>query len=69
MSRRMLLGLVCLATALNVGILILNFSSPSVANVAGVDQHALLKDRDFVRAVQAVVQACSVNVDIAKIKC
>ena len=69
MSRRMPLGLVCVATVLNVGILVMNLSSSSVANVAGMDQQALLRDQDFVRAVQAVVQACSVNVDIAKIKC
>jgi hypothetical protein len=34
-----------------------------------MDQQALLRDPDFVRAVQAVVQACSVNVDIAKVRC
>ena len=69
MSGRMLIGLVCLATALNVGILIVNLSSKSVANVAGLDQQALLKDSDFVGAVRAIVEACSVNVDIAKVKC
>jgi len=69
MSRRMLLVLVCLATTLNFGILILNLSSKSVASVAGLDQRALTKDPDFVGAVRAIVEACSVNVDIAKVRC
>jgi hypothetical protein len=69
MSRRTLLVLVCLATTLNVGILILNLSSKSVASIAGLDQQTLTKDPDFVGAVRAIVEACSVNVDIAKVKC
>jgi hypothetical protein len=47
----------------------MNLSSTSVASVAGKDQQALLKDPDFVRAVQAVVEACSINMNTAKIKC
>jgi len=65
----MLLVLVCLATTINVGILILNLSSKSVADVAGLDKKALTKDPDFVGAVRAIVEACSVNVDIAKVRC
>ena len=68
-SRRMLLVFICLATALNVGILVLNLSSKSAADVAGLDQQGLLKDSDFVGAVRAIVEACSVNVDTAKVKC
>ena len=34
MSKRMFLGVVCAATALNVAILIANLSSPSIAGVA-----------------------------------
>ena len=69
MAARMIMVLVCLATALNVGILIVNLSSSSVASVAGMDQQALTRDPDFVQAVQSIVQACSVNVDIAKVRC
>ena len=69
MSKRMFLGVVCAATALNVGILIANLSSPSIAGVAGMDQQALTRDQDFVWAVQTIVQACKVNVDTAKINC
>ena len=58
MSKRMFLGVVCAATALNVGILITNLSSPSIAGVAGMDHHALTRD-----------QASKVNVDTAKINC
>jgi hypothetical protein len=29
----------------------------------------LIDDRDFVRAVHSIVEACTVNVDIAKEKC
>ena len=53
MATRIVMVLVCLATALNVGILIVRiFPSSSVASVAGLDQQALTRDPDFVRAVQ-----------------
>ena len=65
----MFLNVVCAATALNVGILIANLSSSSIAGVAGMDQQALARDQDFVWAVQSIVQACKVNVDTAKINC
>ena len=55
MSKRMFLGVVCAATALNVGILIANLSSSSIAGVAGMDQQALTRDQDFVWAVQSIV--------------
>jgi len=69
MSRRMLFVFICLATVLNLGILLVNLSSSSVASVAGMDRQALLKDPDFVQAVQAIVQACGVNADTEQIKC
>jgi hypothetical protein len=64
-----ILVVTCSATALNMGILILNFSSQSVAAVAGMDYQGLSRDPDFRRAVQAVVEGCKVNVDLAKISC
>ena len=69
MSRSMLLFIVCLATIINLGILIANLSSPSAAGIAGMDQQALLKDPDFVHAVQSIVQNCRVNADLEAIKC
>jgi hypothetical protein len=64
-----ILALTCLATALNMGMLILNSSLPSAAAVAGMDAKALSRDPDFRSAVQSVVEGCKVNVDLAKISC
>jgi hypothetical protein len=64
-----MLALICLATALNVGILILNVSMPSEAAVAGLHYRGLLRDPDFRRAVQVVVEACRVNLNLADIRC
>jgi hypothetical protein len=70
MSRKpgtMALVLILVATALNI--LIFNLSLPSRAAVAGMDYQALMTDSDFKQAVQSVVQACSVNVALAKVRC
>jgi hypothetical protein len=64
-----ILALTALATALNLSILILNLSLPSAAAVAGMDAKTLSQDADFKSAVQTVVQACKVNIDLAKIIC
>jgi hypothetical protein len=61
--------LIPLITALNVAILLVNLSFPSRAAVANMDHQALVADADFKRAVQTIIQACTVNVDIAKIRC
>ena len=71
MSRKpgtMALVLILVATALNISILIFNLSLPSRAAVAGMDNQALMSDSDFKQAVQSVVQACSVNVALAKVR-
>jgi hypothetical protein len=59
----------CILTALNASVLILQLSAPSKAAVGGMDGQTLANDPDFKRAVQSVVQACKVNVDIAKVIC
>jgi hypothetical protein len=64
-----ILALTCLATALNMGILILNFSMPSAAAVAGMDAKGLSRDPDFRSAVQSIVEGCKGNIDLAKINC
>lgn len=72
MSRKpgtMALVLLLVATALNISILIFNLSLPSRAAVAGMDYHALTADADFKQAVQSVVQACTINADLGKIRC
>jgi hypothetical protein len=64
-----ILLLIYLATALNVGILIVNVSLPSEAAVAGLHYRELSRDPDFKRAVQIVVQACRLNLNVADIRC
>jgi hypothetical protein len=56
-------------TALNVAILLVNLSFPSRAAVANMDHQALVADADFKQAVQTIIQACIVNVGIAKVRC
>jgi hypothetical protein len=63
------LVLMCLLAALNAGGLILNFSGPSRAAVAGMSYQDLVRDPDFARAVQSIVQECQVNVDVARLRC
>ena len=72
MSRKpgtMALVLILVATALNISLLIFNLSLPSRAAVAGMDYEALMTDSDFKQAVQSVVQACSVSVTLATVRC
>jgi len=67
--RPLMLALLLVATALNVAILLVNLSFPSRASVSNMDSHALAADADFKKAVQSIVEACSVNFDVAKIRC
>jgi hypothetical protein len=72
MSRKTMTALVLLLsflTALNVIGLILNFSQPSGAAIAGMSYQDLMRDQDFTRAVQSVAQDCKVNIDLAKLVC
>jgi hypothetical protein len=59
----------CLLSALNVVALVLNLSQPARAAVRGMSYQELLRDADFTRAVKTIAEQCSVNVDIAKLKC
>jgi hypothetical protein len=69
MLRRLLPASLLLLTLLNIVGLIVNLSAPSKAAVADVKYENLINDRDFVRAVQSIVEACAVNVDTAKVRC
>jgi hypothetical protein len=71
MSHRTAIVLVtlCLLSALNAGALILNLSQPARAAVRGMSYQDLLRDPDFTRAVKTIAEQCSVNVDIARLKC
>jgi hypothetical protein len=66
---RFLMTLLCLLTALNISALILNLSQVSRAAVGGMSYQALMSDPDFTRAVKSIAVQCSVNVDIARLKC
>jgi len=66
---RFLMTLLCLLTALNVIALILNLSQVSRAAIGGMSYQALMSDPDFTRAVKSIAEQCSVNVDIARLKC
>jgi hypothetical protein len=61
--------LLCLLSALNVIALILNLSQVSRAAVGGMSYQDLVRDPDFTRAVKSIAEQCSVNVDIARLKC
>jgi hypothetical protein len=63
------LTLLCLLSVLNGVALILNLSQPARAAVRGMSYQELLRDPDFTRAVRTIAEQCSVNVDIAKLKC
>ena len=42
---------------------------PARAAVRGMSYQDLLRDADFTRAVKTIAEQCSVNVDIARLKC
>ena len=50
-------------------LLFLMSRSPAWAAVRGMSYQDLLRDPDFTRAVKTIAEQCSVNVDIAKLKC
>jgi len=66
---RFLMTLLCLLSALNVIALVLNLSHASRAAVGGMNYQDLLRDPDFTRAVKSIAEQCTVNVDIARLKC
>jgi hypothetical protein len=61
--------LLCSLSALNLVALAVNLSQPSMAAVRGMSYQSLLRDTDFTRAVKTIAEQCSVNVDLAKLKC
>ena len=66
---KMILIMVCLLSVLNAVALVFNVSQPARAAVRGMSYQELLRDSDFTRAVKTIAEQCSVNVDIAKLKC
>jgi hypothetical protein len=68
-SKIVLITLLCGLSALNAVALALNLSQPARAAVRGMSYEALLHDSNFTRAVKTIAEQCSVNVDLAKLKC
>ena len=66
---RFSMTLLGLLSALNVIALVLNLSQVSGAAVGGKNYQDLLRDPDFTRAVKSIAEQCTVNVDIARLKC
>jgi hypothetical protein len=66
---KMILITLCLLSALNAVAFVFNVSQPASAAVRGMSYKELLRDPDFTRAVKTIAEQCSVNVDIAKLKC
>jgi len=66
---RFLMPLLGLLSALNVIALVLNLSQVSRAAVGGMSYQDLLRDPDFTRAIKSIAERCTVNVDIARLKC
>ena len=64
-----ILVMLLVATLLNVAILLVELPFSSRAAVANMDYGALVKDADFKKAVQLIVEACSVNMNIAQVRC
>ena len=60
MDRMALLAAIAL-TALNLGILAVNVSIQAKAEVAGMGWRELSRDRDFKRAVEDIVESCTVD--------
>jgi hypothetical protein len=69
MSHRIMIAILLLLTVLNVMALSINFFQQSRAAAGGMSFRQLMSDPDFTRAVKSIAEACTVNVDIAKLKC
>jgi hypothetical protein len=61
MSGRITILAMCFLNALNVILVAVNVSTRSSAAVAGMDRSDLRRDRDFRRAVEDIVESCSVG--------
>jgi len=69
MSQRTMITGLSLLIALNAFALSISLSRQSGAETEGMNYHKLMSDPNFVRAVKSIAEACTVNVDIAKLKC
>jgi hypothetical protein len=80
----MMIAGLCLVTAVNIAVLVINMSSPSSGEpskavpsktapskgrAVTTKYQQFIRDPDFTRAVRDIVQECTVNVDTAKLEC
>jgi hypothetical protein len=66
MSQRAAFAILLLLNILTLGA---NLSQQSRAATGGMSYQELMSDPNFVRAVKSIAEACTVNVDVAKLKC
>jgi hypothetical protein len=66
---RVMITILSLLIALNVLVLSVNVSRQSRAATEAMSYQKLMSDPEFVHAVKSIAEACTVNVDIAKLKC
>jgi hypothetical protein len=64
-----MIAVLSLLIASNILALSVNVSRQSLAAADATSYQKLMSDPEFVHAVRSIVEACSVNVDIAKLKC
>jgi hypothetical protein len=69
MSRKVMIAVLCLLSAVNIIGLAVTVSLQARAAVGGMSYQELMNDPDFARAVKSIAEACRVNVDIARLKC
>jgi hypothetical protein len=69
MSHRIMMAILLLIAAVNIMALSINLSQRSSAATRAPSYQQLMSDPDFIRAVKSIAEACSVNVDMAKLKC
>jgi hypothetical protein len=69
MSFRAMIAILFLLSALIVIASDVKLSQQAKAATGGMSYQALMSDPEFIRAVKSIVETCSVNVDIAKLKC
>ena len=68
MSRKAV-AVILVLTTFSVGVLILNVSSEARGALTGASYKDLINDRNFTHAVKSVIEACRVNVDLARVFC
>lgn len=69
MSRSKVIVTLAVVSALNLIALAANLSIPARAAGSGSNYQDLVQDKDFVRAVKSIVESCTINLDIDKVKC